>query len=143
VTKNFILARYDQRFDSRRTEPAIPLLNTTSALHINLKVPDTDAGKKIEFEVRNAGLYSGAGNNLITRAMNQSAMVEGGEKPDIEEIRIIGNPITYRYKIKTTIKKYDNSFTGVKLVIPGTTQTFTDIDRFSCTLFLPDKYIGE
>jgi len=139
VTKNFILARYDQRFDSRRIEPAIPLLNTTSALYINLKVPDTDAGKQIEFEVRNAGLYSGDGNNLITRAMNQNARVEGGQV-EIEEIRIIGNPITYRYKIRTTTIKYDNSFTGVRLIIPGTKETFNDIDRFSCTLFLPDKY---
>jgi hypothetical protein len=139
VTRNFILANYDQRFDSRKMESAIPVINT-NALRINLKVPDTDVGKQIEFEIRNAGLYSGTDVNLITGAMNQSAKVENGQA-EIEEIRIIGNPITYRYKIKTSIIKYDGSFTGVKLVIPGTTQTFANIDRFSCTLNLPDKYV--
>jgi hypothetical protein len=142
-TKHYLLARYDHRFDSRKMDPPIPVLATTGELHIDLQVPAWDAGKEIEFEVRNAGLYAvDSTTNLITRTMNQGAVVEGVSPDDVKitEIRIIGNPITYRYRIQATTRTYDSSFTGVRLVIPGTAETFTNIDRFSCTLFLPEKF---
>jgi hypothetical protein len=135
-----ILARFDHRYDSQRVNPAIPVLSSTSALYIDLQVPSTDAEKQIQFEVRNAGLYSlGSTINLIDRAMNMGARVEGGQV-QIEEITVSGNPITYRYKIRATTRRYDSNFTGVRLAIPGTAGTFVDIGRFSCVLHLPEEY---
>jgi hypothetical protein len=136
-----VLAWYDHRFDSRKIDPPIPLLATATALHIDLYVPAADAGKQVEFEVRNAGLYTeGSTTNLITRAMNTGAIMEGGLIQQIKEKEVIGNPITYRYRIRATTITYDSNFTGVRLVIPGTAGTFTNINRFSCTLNVPEEY---
>jgi hypothetical protein len=136
-----VLAWYDHRFDSRKIDPPIPVLATTGALHIDLHVPAADAGKQIEFEVRNAGLYTeGSTTNLITRVMNTGAIMEGGLIQQIKEKEVVGRPITYRYRIRATTITYDSNFTGVRLVIPGTTETFTNINRFSCTLNIPEVY---
>jgi hypothetical protein len=139
-TRNYLLGWYEHRFDSRRVDPPISVLSSVSSLYIDLHVPE--AGKQIEFVVRNAGLYTtGNTTNLITRAMNQGAKVEGGDI-NIGEIRIIGNPITYKYRIRATSRTYNSNFTGVRLVISGTEEdfTFTNINRFSCTLNIPGEY---
>jgi len=145
-----ILARYNHRFDSIKIKPAVPSINTSS-LHIELKVPDDDVGKQIEFEVRGAGLFSGDGENQITRDMNVAGRVLAGtgqaeQTGVVEEVRVVGNPPTYYYKVKARTVRYANLFgevgTGVKFVISGTEQ-FANIDRFTCGLFVPEKYVGE
>jgi hypothetical protein len=140
-TKNFILADYNHRFESRKAGSAVTVKDTNS-LCVDLTVPDADAGKDIEFEFRGAGVFSGDDTNLLTRAMFNAAKVlaaAGGEQTGVTvtETRIIGTQ-TYYYVVKAKTVKYSD-MTGVKLVIGGT-DNFTGTDRFSCTVKLPEEY---
>jgi len=150
-----ILANFNHRFDSQKFNAAIPVVNTQS-LNIELRVPDGDLGKELGFEIRGAGIFSeGSTENLITRDMNTSARVLAGaiagqEEQSgptvVEEVRVVGNPPTYYYKITAKTVSYNDICgepgTGIKFVISGT-QAFTAIDRFTCTLLVPDKYRWE
>jgi len=143
----FILARYNHRFDSRRI-PDIPALNT-SALCVTLQVPDADVGKEIQFEIRNVGLYKTTaypapeGSNLVTGDMIKAAQV--AELPASElviterEIKPTTSPVTYFYTIKAKVVQYGD-MAGIKMTIPG---LFPDTRRFTFTLNVPDKYLGE
>jgi len=143
-----VLARYNHRFDSRRINPDIPAINT-SALCVNLQVPDADVGKEIQFEIRNVGLYKTTaypapeGSNLITREMIKAAQIAGLQESERtiteREIKPTTSPVTYFYTIKAKVVQYDD-MTGIKMTIPG---TFTDTRRFTFTLFVPEKYVGE
>jgi len=147
VIKNFILARYNHRFDSRRI-PDIPVINT-SALCVNLQVPDADVGKEIQFEIRNVGLYKTTeypapdGSNLVTGDMIKAAQVTDLPASELviteREIKPTTSPVTYFYTIKAKVVRYSD-MTGIKMTIPG---TFSNTSRFTFTLNVPDKYEGE
>jgi len=146
VKKQFILANYNHRLDSRKLSPPVSVVDTDS-LCIDLKVPDQNAGKELEFEIRGVGLYSND-DNLITADMIKAAKVEGSSQtPVIKETKIRGSdPPAYYYTIKAKTEKYADLLsepgTGVKLVINGT-DTFLNTSRFTCTISLPEKYIGQ
>ncbi|MCL2126767.1 MAG: hypothetical protein FWH38_00815 [Treponema sp.] len=146
-----ILARFNYRFDSRKMDSPVTVMDTPS-LNIDLKVPDGDLGREIEFELRNAGLYSGSTANSITAEMIMSAGVlagtsGGGQSGIVTEIRTPGNPPTFHYVVKARTVWYADLFgaagAGLRLAIPGTAGAFDGTDRFTCTLYLPDKYVGE
>jgi hypothetical protein len=135
-----IVAGYNHRLDSRKNSTALPAA-AASTLHIELHVPDTDEGKELEFEFRGAGLYSGGSTaNLLTSEAFKTAKIVNGTGT-VTETRIPGNPPTYYYTVKTKAFKHAD-MTGVKLVISGT-EPFANTDRFTCTLNLPEKYVGE
>jgi hypothetical protein len=145
-TKTYpVLARFNHRLDSQNI-PAIPVIDT-SAICADMRVDDGDAGKEIEFEIRNVGLFSD-GNNLITRDMMMSAKILAGtgagqdeQTGILTEETVNSNPVSYTYKAKAKIVQYPE-FTGMKLVIPGETEEpFTDTRRFIFTINLPDKYV--
>ncbi|MDR2574906.1 MAG: hypothetical protein LBC52_00520 [Treponema sp.] len=148
VTKNFILARYNHRFDSRWISSDIPAINT-SALCVNLQVSDVDVGKEIQFEIRNVGLYQTTaypapeGSNLVTGDMIKAAQV--ADLP-ASELVITERPVTpattppsYYYRVKAKVIRYSD-MTGIKMTIPG---AFSNTSRFTFTLNVPDKYVGE
>jgi len=143
-----VLARYNHRFDSRKISPGIPAVNTSS-LCVNLQVPDADEGKEIQFEIRNVGLYQTTaypapdGSNLVTGEMIKAAQI--AELPASEFViteRPVSPatvPVSYFYTVKAKIVKYGD-MTGIKMTIPG---PFADTRRFTFTLNVPDKYVGE
>jgi hypothetical protein len=142
-----ILARFNHRFDTLAIAPAVPVIDI-HAIHADLQVPDADAGKEIEFEVRNIGLF-GVGNNMITRDMLMSAKVLAGtgagqneQTGMVTEVTVNSTPVSYYYKVKAKIVQYPE-FTGIKMLIPGTTETFTGTKRLTFTINVPDKYVGE
>ena len=141
-----ILARYNHRFDSQKLSSPIPVIDT-SALYLDLKVPDGNAGKEIEFEIRNAGLFSDT-DNLISRDMIKAAVVlagttEAGQNGIVTEMTVNSTPVSYYYKIRAKTVEYADLFgepgTGIRLVISGA-EPFADTKRFTFTLNVPDKY---
>ena len=139
VTGDPILARYNHRFDS----VTISLLDTQSLI-IDLEVPASDTGREMEVQLRNIGLFSGT-ENLLVREMIKSAAVQAGitaseQTGVVVEVAVSSTPVSYYYKVKAKIVVYPE-FTGLKIVIPGTPQLFSDTNRFTCTLYLPDEYI--
>jgi len=143
-----VLARYNHSFDSRKISPDIPAIDT-SALCVNLRVPDADEGKELQFEIRNVGLYQTAafpapdGGNLVTADMIKAAQAAGlsGSELVITErpVTPATNPVTYFYRVKAKVIRYSD-MTGLKMTIPG---TFSGTKRFTFTLNVPDKYAGE
>jgi len=143
-----VLARYNHRFDSRKISPEIPAVDTPS-LCVNLQVPDADAGKEIQFEIRNVGLYQTTaypapdGSNLVTGEMIKAARI--AELPASEMViteRPVSpatTPVSYFYTIKAKVVQYSD-MTGIKMTIPC---AFSDTRRFTLTLYVPDKYVGE
>jgi len=144
LTKNFILARYNQRLDSRMLGDTVPVVNANS-LRIDLHVPNTDAGREIEFEIRGVSLFSGDNSGLITRDMLKTARVLAGNTGSdqtgiVTETSIFGSkPAAYYYTIKAKTVTYAD-MTGIKLAVG--TGPFVNTDRFTCTINLPDKYAG-
>jgi len=139
---SYILARYNLPCDS-----GIIGVSDTMSLNLDLAVPDEDAGKEIQFEIRNPALFSG-GANLITRDMINAAKVLAGTTEDeqtgvVTEMTINSTPVSYYYRVNAKTVAYGD-FTGIKLVFLGNeTEPFTDTDRFACTLYLPDTYTEE
>jgi len=142
---------FNHQLNSRKLSEPVPVTDT-NALRIDLQVPDADVGKQIEFVLRGgAGLYAeGSTANLINPTLVKAARVlagtAGGEQTGIvTENRISGaNPNlgmpSYEYTVKARIVRYDD-MTGIKLAIG--TGPFVNTERFSCTIRLPDKYVGE
>jgi hypothetical protein len=136
-----VLARFNHRYDSGTISTA-----NTQSLNVDLAVPDGE-GKEIEFEIRHVGLFSGNTTNLISKEMIESARVlpgitESEQTGVVTAEEVSSTPVSYYYKVKAKIVNY-NDMTGVKLVIPGVPGTFTGTDRFTFTLNVPDKYVGE
>jgi hypothetical protein len=149
-TKNFILGNYYHALNSRKLSEPIPVV-TADSLRVDLHVPEEDAGKQIEFVLKGgAGLYAqGNTANLINADMVKAARVLAGggtgeQTKIVTETRIPGSapgPMSsYEYTIKAKTVKYSD-MTGVKLVIG--TGPFANTERFTCTIKLPDKYVGE
>lgn len=150
-----ILAGYNHRYNSDKASPGFPLMASTDSLHVDLQVPNADAGKEIEFELRGVNLFPAgkyaASNNYITRTLLKSGKVKVLAGTDfaeqtgvVTEVRITGTQ-TYYYGIKAKIANYENLFgdhagAGIRLVIEG---PFADTDRFTCGITLPEKYAGE
>ena len=129
-----ILAKFNHRYNSGTINTL-----TTSSLNIDLIVPAGNAGKEIEFQMRNVGLFSGD-DNLLGRDMILAAKVLGGTSGS-EQTDVVKEVILSVYSVTATVVEYDD-MTGVRLVISGD-EPFTDTDRFTCTIFLPDSYIGD
>jgi len=143
-----VLARYNHRFDSRKISPEIPVVDAPS-LCVSLRVPDADEGKEIQFEIRNAGLYRTAeypapdGGNLVTGEMIKAALVAGLPASELviteRPVSPATKPVSYFYTVKAKTVGYGD-MTGIKMSIPG---PFTETRRFTLTLYLPDRYVGE
>jgi len=150
-----ILARYNHRFDSNKITPAIPVIDTPS-LRVDLTVADEDEGMEIEFDIRNVGLFQStvspapADSNLITKEMILSAKAlgaGGGEAPECivtERLDNSSSPAVPFYRVKTKVVDYGD-MTGVRLIISGTEpeELFTGTSRFTITILVPEKYVGE
>ena len=142
--EDYILARFNHRYDSG----TIDTLDTDSLI-LELKVPDEDAGKEIEFEMRNVGIYQDGGS-LIGNTIIKVATVQAGtgsgqtEQPDV--VTEVETSQGSYYTVKAKIVQYADLFgapgTGIRLVIAGT-EPFTDTKRVTFTLNVPDKYVGE
>jgi hypothetical protein len=149
VTKNFIIANFNHRLDSRQITPAVPAVNT-SGLCIDLEIPDGE-GKEIEFEIRNVSLLQTTAfpapenSNLITGDMIKNARITGLSGSDFviteNEVTPKTSPPSFYYTVKAKVVRYGD-MTGIKMVIPGT-GTFSDTRRFTCTLKIPDKFTNE
>jgi hypothetical protein len=140
--ENYILARFNHRYDSG----AITALDTDSLI-LDLKISNGDAGKEIEFEMRNVGLYQD-GESLIGNTIINTAKVQAGTGQP-EQTGVVTEVVTSNgsyYKVKAKTVAYNDLFgapgTGIRLVIAGT-ETFTNTKRITITLNVPDKYIGE
>jgi len=148
--RKFILANYYHALSSRRLSAPPPVV-TTNSLRVDLHVPDADAGKQIEFVLKGgAGLYAqGSTTNLINRDMVKAARVLAGagaveQTGIVTETRITGanpnlGPVSYEYTIKAQAVRYSD-MTGIKLAIGN--RPFANIERFTCNISLPDKYLG-
>ena len=146
--EEYILARFNHRYDSGEITTL-----TTDSLILDLKVPDTDMGKEIEFEMRNVGIYQdGAsliGNTIISGATVAAGTLAGQAEQTGVVTEVETNLGSY-YKVKAKTVRYANLFgapgMGVRLVIkrpesdPG---LFEDTKRVTFTLNVPDKYVGE
>jgi hypothetical protein len=150
VTKNFILGNYYHRLDSRKLSVPVPVV-TANSLRIDLRVPDADVGREMEFVLRGgAGLYSqGDTTNLIDRDIVKAARVLAGTTASeqtgiVTETRMQGSQpgsmSSYEYTVKARMVRYAD-MTGIKLAIGM--GPFADTDRFSCSISLPNKYMGE
>ena len=145
LTKNFILARYNQRLDSRKLGDTVPIV-TANSLRIDLHVPNADAGREIEFEIRGVSLFSADNSSLITRDMLKTARVLAGNAGSdqtgiVTETGIFGSkPAAYCYTIKAKTVTYAD-MTGIKLTVGA--GPFPNAGHFTCTINLPDKYVGE
>jgi hypothetical protein len=133
-----VLARFNHRFDSRKTLPSLPLADT-SALCVDLQIPDL--GKDLLFEIRNVGLFAAANplNNLITGDMIKGARIEGLSASQFAITEVELTPGSYFYRVKARVTQYEG-MTGVKMLIPGTAGTFAGTDRFTFTINVPDKF---
>ena len=130
-----ILAGFNHRYDSNTINAASP-----TSLNVDIKIPDADAGKEIEFEIRNVGLYSGT-TNLITREMIKAAQFLPGSAAitgTVTEQTVNSTPVSYYYRIKANAAVYSD-MTGIKLIIPG---TFTNTNRYTITVNVPKAYMG-
>jgi hypothetical protein len=151
--EDYILARFNHRYDSRTIETIETL--DTEALILELKVPDEDVGEKIEFEMRNVGLYQDGesliGNTIINVATVQAGTEEPEQSGVVTEVKTSSGSY---YKVKAKIVAYNDLFgepgAGLRLVIkrPVTEEDpepgpFTDTKRVTFTLNVPDKYIEE
>jgi hypothetical protein len=145
LTKNFILARYNQRLDSLKLGDTVPII-TANSLRIDLHVPNADAGREIEFEIRGVSLFSADNSSLITRDMLKTARVLAGTAGSdqtgiVTETSIFGSkPAAYCYTIKAKTVTYAD-MTGIKLAVGA--GPFVNAGHFTCTINLPDKYVGE
>jgi hypothetical protein len=149
--KDLILGNYLHRLDSRKLSSPASVVDTNS-LCIDLRVPDADAGKQIEFVLRGgAGLYSqGSTANLINRDIVMAARVLAGTAAGeqtgvVTEARMAGaNPNlgmpSFEYTIKARTVRYTD-MTGIKLAIG--TGPFAETERFSCSITLPVEYVRE
>jgi len=143
-----VLAGYNHRFDSRRISPEIPAIDT-SALCVNLQVPDADEGKEIQFEIRNVGLYrtnaypAPDGSNLVSGEMIKAAGVAGLPSSGLiiteRPVSPATTPVSYFYTVRAKVVRYSD-MTGIKMTVLG---PFSDTRRFTITLNVPDKYVGE
>jgi hypothetical protein len=131
-----VLARFNHRFDSRKAFPALPVAGT-AALRVDLQIPD--AGKDVLFEIRNVGLFAAADPlvNLITGDMIKGARFEGLSASQYAVTELELTPGVYR--VKARVAQYEG-VTGVKMVIPGTAESFAGTDRFTFTLNVPEEY---
>jgi len=141
--ENYILARFNLRYDSG----TIDALDTDSLI-LDLKVPDEDVGREIEFEMRNVGLYQ-TGESLIGNTIINTATVQAGTGAGQDEQSGIVTELQDNgsyYRVKAKIVEYADLFgepgAGIRLVIKGT-DPFTDTRRVTFTLYVPDKYVGE
>jgi len=146
---DYILARFNHRYDSNTYGSGTINTLDTNSLVLDLKVPDGDVGQEIEFEMRNVGIYQdGAsliGNTIINAAVVQAGTGAGqGEQSGV--VTEVVTPSGSYYKVKAKIVRYANLFggpgAGIRLLISGT-EPFTGTKRVTFTLNVPDKYVGE
>jgi hypothetical protein len=143
VTSSFyrsapVQAGFNIKYDSKTINSTNP-----SSLNVDIEVPAADLGKELEFEIRNVGLYTAAGSNLIEKTIILAAQVAAGKNSPAQTGVVSETATETVYKVKAKVVDYEDLFgqlgTGIRLFIPG---SFANTTRFTITVKLPGEYAG-